>query len=173
MLAYWLRLVDKYELRDSFVFNSEYVGSHWDERTQTHSVTIRNTKTKAQTDITTEVLISATGPLAKRKFPNVPGLKDFGGAWFHNLDWDGSVKLEGKRIAVVGNGSSGVQIVPGLAKLPGTQVTHYIRSGGYFIPKIQREYTPWERFAFQWIPGYLRWHRFGILQEVSWHLPGL
>lgn len=101
----------KYELRDSFVFHSEYIGSRWDESTQTHSVTIRNTRTKGQTEITTDVLISATGPLAKRKFPNVPGLKSFQGPWFHNLDWDGDVKLEGKRIAVVGNGSSGVQIV--------------------------------------------------------------
>lgn len=111
VLAYWNRLVDKYDLRSSFIFNSEYVGSHWDETTQTHTVTIRNTNTKAQTELETEVLISATGPLAKRKFPRVPGLESFEGPWFHNLDWDGSVKLKGKRIAVIGNGSSGVQIV--------------------------------------------------------------
>ena len=206
MLAYWERLIDKYGLRSSFLFNSEYVGSKWDAATQTHTVTVRNVDTGALLDLETEVLISATGPLAKRKFPNVPGLKSFQGAWFHNLDWDGSVELAGKRIAVVGNGSSGVQMVvscmewwcntstdiqPGLAKLPGTSVTHYIRSGGYFIPKselilafyqwlvtywltpsVQRQYSAWEKFAFAWIPGYLRLHRFSILLEHdrSWSI---
>jgi cation diffusion facilitator CzcD-associated flavoprotein CzcO len=111
VLAYWEALIDKFELRSAFLFNSEFAGSKWDATKQIHNVTFRNVTTGALADLDAEVLISATGPVAKRKLPNVPGRDSFQGPWFHNLDWDGSVQLVGKRIAVVGNGSSGVQIV--------------------------------------------------------------
>lgn len=113
VLAYWERLIDKYNLRSEFLFNTEYVGSRWDVTRQVHIVTVRNNATGSLADIETEVLISATGPLAKRKVPNFPGRDSFKGPWFHNLDWDRNVELASKRIAVVGNGSSGVQIVVG------------------------------------------------------------
>lgn len=43
--------------------------------------------------------------------PNIPGVEQFAGDYFHNLHWDTGVQLAGKRVAVVGNGSSGVQLI--------------------------------------------------------------
>ena len=60
-------------------------------------------------------------------WPNIPGLKDFKGHVTHSADWDHSYDYSNKRIAVIGNGSSGIQIVPQMAKLPGTDVTNFIR----------------------------------------------
>lgn len=113
VLAYWEGLVDKYELRATFLFQNEFVGSDWDESTQAHTVHVRNTATGSKTKLHANVLISAAGPLAKPTFPKIPGIDDFQGPYFHNLRWDSSVELEGKRVAVIGNGSSGIQLIVG------------------------------------------------------------
>lgn len=44
-------------------------------------------------------------------------------------------------------------------------LTHYIRSGGYFIPKIQHTYSSFEKFLFRWLPGWIQLNRFNLLQE--------
>lgn len=75
---------------------------------------ITNTKTGVKSALEAEVLISATGPLAKPLIPELPGRESFEGNQFHNLRWDPKVQLAGKRVAVVGNGSSGVQLVVSL-----------------------------------------------------------
>ncbi|KAL1407865.1 hypothetical protein Q8F55_007301 [Vanrija albida] len=170
VLAYWEGLVDKHDLRDNFLFNSEYIGSEWNSDSQTHTVFVQNVQTGNKLKLEAEVLVSAAGPLAKPQFPNIPGVKSFAGPYFHNLRWDSDVKLEGKRVAVIGNGSSGIQLVPGVAALPGVTLTHYIRSGGYFVPKPQRNYTAFERFAFNWIPGVQHAYRLYLLylHDQTW-----
>lgn len=45
------------------------------------------------------------------KWPDIEGLKDFEGTLLHTAKWDNSVKLEGKRVAVIGSGASGIQLV--------------------------------------------------------------
>lgn len=111
VLAYWQSLIEKHDLEDSFRFNSEFVGSAWDEVTQRHSVRVRNTLTGIEEVHSTNVLVSAAGPLAAPRLPKVPGVETFKGAYFHNLQWDPTVELKGRRIAVIGNGSSGIQLV--------------------------------------------------------------
>lgn len=170
VLAYWEGLVDKHGLRDSFLFNSEYIGSEWNSDTQAHTVFVQNAVTGNKLKLEAEVLVSAAGPLAKPQLPDIPGVKSFAGPYFHNLRWDSDVKLEGKRVAVIGNGSSGIQLVPGVAALPGVTLTHYIRSGGYFVPKPQRNYSALERFAFNWIPGIQHAYRLYLLRihDQTW-----
>jgi cation diffusion facilitator CzcD-associated flavoprotein CzcO len=66
-----------------------------------------------------DFLISATGILHHPRHPDLKGLEDFEGASFHSARWDHDVPLEGRRVAVVGTGSTGVQIVVGLAGVAG------------------------------------------------------
>lgn len=61
------------------------------------------------------------------QWPAIPGLKDFKGQVTHSARWDHDFDYSNKRIAVIGNGSSGIQIVPQMANLPGTDVTNFIR----------------------------------------------
>lgn len=60
-------------------------------------------------------------------WPSVPGLSKFKGHITHSASWDHDYDYSNKRIAVIGNGSSGIQIVPQMAKLPGTDVQNFIR----------------------------------------------
>lgn len=51
---------------------------------------------------------------SKWKWPNIPGRESFKGPMLHSANWDDSVSLQGKRVGVIGGGSSAVQIVPNL-----------------------------------------------------------
>ena len=52
--------------------------------------------------------------ISKWKWPDIPGLNDFKGQLIHSAAWNADVDLKGKRVCVIGNGSSGVQIVPSI-----------------------------------------------------------
>ena len=110
VLAYWESLVDKHSLRDNIVLRTEYVESNWDERDQRHVIKLRRDD-GTEFEHRANVIISANGPLSKPTIPDLPGLESFGGQQFHNLHWDDQVDLRNKRVAVIGNGSSGIQLV--------------------------------------------------------------
>ena len=60
------------------------------------------------------------------KFPDVPGIEDFEGTVMHTASWKHDVEYHGKRVAVIGNGSSGIQIVPNLQPHV-ERLDHYVR----------------------------------------------
>jgi cation diffusion facilitator CzcD-associated flavoprotein CzcO len=93
---------------------------------------------------TADVLISATGALHQWHMPKIDGLEKFEGAMFHSADWDEAVPLEGKRIGVVGNGSSGVQMMAPLSELA-SHLTMFQRTAQWIAPMGNPEYTPEQR----------------------------
>ena len=149
-----------------FTYNTSYVSSCWDAATQQHTLTLQPLNGETYTT-TTNILISANGPLSTPQLPKIPGLESFKGDYFHNLRWRGDLDYAGKKIAVVGNGSSGIQFVPGLAKLPGTEIVHYIRSGGYWFEKRNPDFSGWEKFVFRFVPGARLWYRWRVFLQVS------
>jgi len=58
----------------------------------------------------TDFVVSATGRLNTATLPNIPGLDDFAGPVVHTATWDPSVEYRGRRVAVIGNGASGMQM---------------------------------------------------------------
>jgi cation diffusion facilitator CzcD-associated flavoprotein CzcO len=94
-------------------------------------------------------LITAVGILSAPSFPAVPGLETFGGEWFHTGLWpDREVSFAGKRVAVIGTGSSGVQIVPYIAR-DAAHLTVFQRTPNWCTPinnePISPEKTDWIR----------------------------
>ena len=71
--------------------------------------------TDAGEEMSHDFLIAATGVLREPRTPSINGLTEFGGAVMHSARWNHRVGLSGKRVAVIGTGSTGVQIVCGLA----------------------------------------------------------
>lgn len=84
------------------------------------------------------MIISAAGALNTPIFPKLEGMDTFLGEQFHSSRWQDDVDLRGKRVAIVGNGSSGIQVVPNIVGLEGIRVTQFFRSPGYFTPKVRR-----------------------------------
>ncbi|TDZ97273.1 flavin-containing monooxygenase [Mycobacteroides salmoniphilum] len=70
-------------------------------------------------DLTVDFLVAATGILREPRYPNIAGLADFRGPVMHSARWDHTFDPEGKRVAVIGTGSTGVQIVCGLEPVVG------------------------------------------------------
>lgn len=95
-----------------------------------------------------DVLIGATGVLHVPKMPNIAGIEDFNGALFHSARWDHSVDLAGKRIGIVGTGSTGVQIVSALAG-KAAHLEHYQRTAQWIMPVENGYYSVQERAAFK------------------------
>ena len=151
------------ELLDSFRVNTEYVSSVWNSSTQTHVLTLRSVSSGQTYTHTTDVLISANGPLSTPLIPKIPGLDRFQGIAFHNLHWRRNpVDYTNKRVAIIGNGSSGIQLLPGIANIPGVQLVQYIRSGGYYFPKNNVPISSWRKWMYSWIPGARLYHRYQL-----------
>lgn len=114
------------------VTSASYAGGRW-------------TVTTAAGDTDTfDAVVAATGFLHVPKRPNFPGVADFAGASWHSSEWDHSVSLAGKRIGVVGTGSSGIQIVSELGRR-GHDVTHFIRTPQWIMIKPNPKISWWER----------------------------
>ena len=106
--AYFRGIADHFALRDRIRFGTEVVSARFEE-----SRWVLRTDSGEESKV--DFLISATGVLHHPRMPSIPGLDDFGGHVFHSARWDHAVQLRGRRIAVIGNGSTGVQLVCGLA----------------------------------------------------------
>ena len=114
--------------------------------------------------ISTDVLISAVGQLSRPSIPHLPGIDTFEGPAFHSAEWDHSVDLRGKRIAVLGTGASAIQFVPAIQPEAG-HLTVFQRSAPYVVPKPDREYTRTHTRLFDRYP---RTQAFG--RNLTWVL---
>ncbi|GAA5904022.1 hypothetical protein JCM8208_001765 [Rhodotorula glutinis] len=166
VLAYWKRIVSRHQLEPHFRFHTEFVSSRWDSLAQHHTVTFRNVETDETFEVVCDVLIAATGALNKPIVPNVPGKDKFKGVQWHSSRWRNDMPLEGKRIAIVGSGSSGIQVIPNICTIPGIEIMQFIRSPGYYRPKHNFIYSLWKRLLFR-IPGVLRLYRWSIFYEYD------
>ncbi len=95
-----------------------------------------------------DILIAATGVLHKPRMPSIDGMASFGGVSFHSARWDHSVPLDGKRIAIIGTGSTGVQIISALAGRAAL-VEHYVRTPQWIMPVENGYFSAEERAAFR------------------------
>src|SRR4051812_30590516 len=108
---YLNHVVDRFDLRRSIEFDARVTAAAWDERSSTWVVTVNSS-----TEIRTRFFIAATGVLSVPYFPDVPGRDEFRGESYHTGLWPSTpVDFTGKRVAVVGTGSSGVQLIPVIA----------------------------------------------------------
>ncbi|KAL9080957.1 MAG: hypothetical protein Q9159_007463, partial [Coniocarpon cinnabarinum] len=132
--AYLVKIADKYHVHrfvrlSHQVEDCQWDGSKW--RLRIHDIN------GAQTiHDSADVLISARGGLSNLAWPSIPGLDQFGGKLMHSARWDQAFDCSNKRIGVIGNGSSGIQILPQVQKLPGTKITSFARSSTWISPSF-------------------------------------
>lgn len=96
-------------------------------------------------------LVSAIGALHHPSIPDSPGADSFPGPCFHSAEWDHTVDLTGKHVAVVGTGASAVQFVPEIAKVA-RHVTVFQRSAPYVMPRPDGPIAPWVRKLYAYLP---------------------
>ena len=100
-----------------------------------------------------DVVINAMGFLCHPRMPDIPGLADFGGALFHSARWDHDVPLDGRRIGVIGTGSTATQITVALAE----RASHYSlfqRTAQWVMPAMELERPGPLKQLHRFLPGY-------------------
>ena len=119
-------------------FSSKILSATWDEDSGKWLLEVsQNGKTKADS---ADIFVNGAGFLNKWKWPNIEGLSDFKGKLVHTADWDADYDLEGKRVAVIGNGSSGIQVVPAIQPKV-SKVVNYVRNPTWISINICAEQT--------------------------------
>jgi cyclohexanone monooxygenase len=112
ILRYVNHVADRFDLRREIEFNTRVKEAVFDTKTNTWTVTTDKGKIT-----TARFCIMATGNLSTPRRPNYPGLERFKGKWYHTGLWPHEgVDFTGRRVGVIGTGSSGVQSVPIIAK---------------------------------------------------------
>ncbi len=137
ILAYFENIAGKYGLEGDISFGQAVT----DARFEDGSWTIQTSDGET---IRADFLVDATGPLHIKNYPQILGLDRFEGVQFHSAAWDHGVPLEGKRIGVVGNGSTGVQMMAPLSKAA-SDLTMFQRTPQWIFPIGNRPYTERER----------------------------
>lgn len=144
--AYIKHCAAKYGLAPHLRLNTEVTAARFDETRALWCVTLANGETHEA-----QVLVTATGQLNRPLMAKLPGLASFQGAQFHSAQWDHSVPLVGKRIAVIGTGASAIQFVPRIAP-EAAAVSLFQRSAPYVIPKGDRSYGAAAKRLFTRLP---------------------
>ncbi len=137
---YLNHVVDRFGLRRHMRFGARVASAVYDEpRGRWTVVDDHGTEVRAQ------FLVAATGVLSVPYFPDVPGREDFQGEWYHTALWPAArVDFTGKRVAVIGTGSSGVQIIPVIAETAAA-LTVYQRTANWCTPLNNAPITPAEQ----------------------------
>lgn len=108
---YFNYVVDRFDLRRDIVFGARVTSAVYDEPSGTWTV-----RTSDGTERRTRFLVAATGILSVPYIPDVPGRGDFRGGQYHTGLWPKTpIDFSNQRVALIGTGSSGVQIVPAIA----------------------------------------------------------
>ena len=145
---YFKFIARDYQIEDLIRFNTEI-----------HSCIFRNGQwhltTKGGDKIISDFVIAATGVLHHPNIPDIDGMGTFKGSLFHTARWDHSVPLMDKRIAVIGNGSTGVQLVSALVHMA-NHVTHFQRTPQWIMPFENPLFSEAEKQALRDDPDLLR-----------------
>jgi cation diffusion facilitator CzcD-associated flavoprotein CzcO len=102
-----------------------------------------------------DVVIAATGVLHHPRLPDIPGQDDFAGALFHSARWDHGVALDGRRLGIVGTGSTAVQIVSAVVDRV-AQLTLFQRTAQWIAPQENPAYSEPEKERFRRDPEVMR-----------------
>ena len=149
-------VTDKHGLRRHIRFGAHVDRAHWDEGESRWHVF-----DAAGQEYVAQFLVSGAGGLHIPLIPEIPGIDEFAGAAFHSAQWDHSVDIRGKRVAVVGTGASAIQIVPAIVD-DVAELQLYQRTPAWVMPRPNNAFPQWMRTVFASVPGVRALLRAGI-----------
>ncbi len=135
--SYLEHVAERYDLRRSIQFNTQVETATWDDETERWTITTDRGETwRAQ------FLVEAVGLLSATKIPHFPGEESFGGKIYHTARWpQEELELAGKRVGVIGTGSSGIQVIAELAPRVG-HLNVFQRTPQWVVPSKHRPIEP-------------------------------
>ena len=164
ILNYLVDTATRYGLRECVSFETTVKQARWHETDSKWEVLVTD-KTGNETMHAADIVFSAAGVLNTPSVPKIKGLQSFDGPVFHSSQWPDNLDVTGKRVAVVGNGASAMQIVPAIAPKV-SQLTIFARSKQWAapFPQFGKEVPDAVRYLINKVPLYHQWYE----QRLSW-----
>jgi cation diffusion facilitator CzcD-associated flavoprotein CzcO len=129
-------VADRFDLRRSISFDSRVTAASFDDSTNLWTI-----RTGAGESTTARFFITAVGCLSSANIPNIPGLERFQGQWYHTGRWPHEgVDFTGKRVGLIGTGSTGIQATPPIAE-QAAHLTVFQRTANYSVPARNAPFT--------------------------------
>jgi len=136
ILSYASHVADRFDLRREMQFETRVTPAIFDEATERWTIATDQGDT-----VSAQYTVMATGCLSAARMPEFEGLESFKGDWYHTGAWPhGGVDFTGKRVGVVGTGSSGIQSIPQIAA-QADHVTVFQRTPNFSVPAQQEPLT--------------------------------
>jgi cation diffusion facilitator CzcD-associated flavoprotein CzcO len=129
ILEYLRHCADKYDLRQHCRFNEEVLDATYDEQR-----CVWVTRFVSGLTCTSRFLINGSGYFSTPRLPDIEGIESFAGQLVHTSRWPSDISLEGKRVAIIGTGATGIQLAPSIEH----RVDHldvYQRTPPWLFPK--------------------------------------
>ena len=143
LLRYINYVADRFDLRRDVKFDTRVISVHFENDTNLWTL-----RTDRGDVASARYCIMATGSLSTPYRPPFPGIEDFRGDWYHTAMWPHEeVDFSGKRVGIVGTGSTGIQAVPVVAE-QARHLTVFQRTPNYTSPARNRSLMPGEQDAF-------------------------
>ena len=166
ILAYANHVADRFGLREQIEFETEVRAAHYDE-----VLRVWNIETSTGEKVSARHFVMAGGCISTAQIPKFEGLADYQGETYHTGNWPHHpVSFAGKRVAVIGTGSSAIQAIPVIAE-EAAHLTVFQRQANFSIPARNMPMTP--EYAHSWKDGYpekraeMRYMPNGVLREVN------
>lgn len=151
ILKYLQFCCDRLGLKSLIHFNNRVIKLIYNEIEEEWIVT-----TNQGTDYVASHVVSAVGPITKAIWPNLAGRNLYRGRLVHTAEWpEDSVSFEGRRVGVIGTGSSGTQVIP-LIATEADQLSVFLRTPNYYVPAKNRELTSDDHRAWEKCRGSIR-----------------
>jgi cation diffusion facilitator CzcD-associated flavoprotein CzcO len=137
IMRYLNHVADRFDLKRDILFNTRVTAAHYDETANRWRV-----RTERGETFTAKFLITAVGCLSTANVPKFEGLESFAGDWYHTGQWPHEgVDFTGKRVGMIGTGSTGIQAAPVIAA-SATHLTVFQRTANYSVPARNAPLTP-------------------------------
>ncbi|WP_019875765.1 flavin-containing monooxygenase [Sporichthya polymorpha] len=137
---YYNEFVDRFDLRRDIELNTRVTAAEYDEPSGRWTL-----RTATGQTFVTRYLVAASGVLSVPHFPDIPGAGEFAGPVHHTAQWPAEgVDVRGKRVAVIGTGSSGIQLIPAIVDEVAS-LTVYQRTANWAMPLNNKPLSPQEQ----------------------------
>lgn len=130
---YLCRVCEENNMMDSIKLRHQVTGAWWNEARGEWDVYVKDLCTGEEFNDQAHFIVDGSGILNNWKWPDVPDIHTFQGELIHTARWPESFQTAGKTVAVIGNGATGVQIVPAIQ--PGVKkLHHFVRTPTWVTP---------------------------------------
>ncbi|MFJ8247016.1 flavin-containing monooxygenase [Peribacillus asahii] len=165
ILKYLNFVADRLDLRRDIQFNTRITSANYDKENKNWKI-----QTEDGTTLIAKYFITGVGCLSASNIPNFKGIDSFEGEAYHTGHWPHEkVDLSGKRVGLIGTGSSGIQAIPVIAQEAG-YLTVFQRTPAYSTPARNYQYDPefirQTKANYEEIRQQIRWSKMGYLHTV-------